>query len=155
MLGKLGAKLEYNQDNSVTVYPGTLQSGELDLGQTPDALPLLAAVAAAQKQAVIKLTNAAQARNKETDRIANMTSELRKMGAVIEELPDGMIISGSNLHGAEVESFQDHRLAMALAVAALTADSPTFIRDAECCAVTYPEFISDFRQMGADFTVLE
>jgi 3-phosphoshikimate 1-carboxyvinyltransferase len=154
MLESLGARLLYNNDNSVTVLPGSrLHSGELDLGQTPDALPLLAAVAAATPGAVIKLGNAAQARNKETDRITCMTRELRKMGAIIEELPDAMIITGTKLSGATVDSCKDHRLAMALAVAALTATSATQILDAESCAVTYPDFIKDFQQLGADFTL--
>ena len=151
MLESLGAKLRYNSDNSVTVYPGKLNSGKLDLGQTPDALPLLAAVAAVNENSVITLGNAGQARNKETDRIACMTCELRKMGAIIEEKPDAMIITGTRLHGAVVDSCKDHRLAMALAVAALAADGITEILDAESCAVTYPDFIKDFRELGADF----
>ncbi len=157
MLENLGAKLQYNSDNSVTVLPGsTLHSGKLDLSQTPDALPLLAAVAAAAPEGtVITLGNAAQARNKETDRIAGMTRELRKMGARIEELPDGMIIYGTQLHGADVDSCKDHRLAMALATAALSADSPTRILDAESCAVTYPDFIADFKKLGADFSCID
>jgi 3-phosphoshikimate 1-carboxyvinyltransferase len=155
MLESLGAKLQYNQDSSVTVFSGALHSGELDLGQTPDALPLLAAVAAVQdSNTVIKLGNAAQARNKETDRISCMTCELRKMGADIEELPDAMIIRGSKLHGAMVDSCKDHRLAMALAVAALRAEGSTQILDAESCAVTYPDFIKDFRQLNAAFTLI-
>ena len=150
MLEKLGAKLQYNSDNSVTVYPGRLTSGELDLGQTPDALPLLAAVAAVNIGSVITLGNAGQARNKETDRIACMTRELRKMGAIIEEKPDAMIITGTRLHGAVVDSCKDHRLAMALTVAALAAEGPTEILDAESCAVTYPDFVKDFKTLGAD-----
>ena len=151
MLESLGAKLQYNADNSVTVYPGKLASGTLDLGQTPDALPLLAAVAAVNEGSVITLGNAGQARNKETDRIACMTRELRKMGAIIEELPDAMIITGTKLHGAVVDSWKDHRLAMALAVAALAAEGTTEILDAESCAVTYPDFIKDFKNLNANF----
>ncbi len=153
MLETLGARLKYNSDNSVTVYPGRLNSGTLDLGQTPDALPLLAAVAAVNEGSVITLGNAAQARNKETDRIACMTRELLKMGAIIEEKPDAMIITGTKLHGAVVDSCKDHRLAMALAVAALAAEGTTEIVDAESCAVTYPDFIKDFQNLGADFVM--
>ena len=155
MLESLGADLVYNSDKSVTVSKSRIRSGILDLGQTPDALPLLAAVAAASEpDTVIKLVNAAQARNKETDRIACMTSELRKMGAKIDEYHDSMTIYGSSLHGAVVDSYKDHRLAMALAVAALAADSEVLILDAESCAVTYPDFIRDFRKLGADFREL-
>ncbi len=153
MLESLGAKLRRQPDSSVTVLPGSvLHSGVLDLAATPDALPLLAAVAASAPSGVtITLGNVAQARSKETDRIAGMTAELGKMGAKIEELPDGMVIHGTRLHGARVNCRKDHRLAMALAVAALGADSPSEIMDAEACAVTYPEFIEDFRKLGADF----
>lgn len=156
MLETLGAKLQYNPDRSVTVLPGSkLHSGELDLGQTPDALPLLAAVAATAENAVITLGNAAQARNKETDRIACMTRELRKMGADIDEFADSMVIRGRKLHGShDLDSCKDHRLAMALAVAALAADSPSTILDAESCAVTYPDFIKDFQQLNADFKMI-
>ena len=62
-----------------------------------------------------------------------------------------MIITGTKLHGATVDSCKDHRLAMALAVAALTADGTTEILDAESCAVTYPDFIKDFKALGAMF----
>ena len=155
MLESLGAELEYNSDKSVTVRKSRIGSGTLDLGQTPDALPLLAAVAAASEPGtVIRLVNAAQARNKETDRIACMTGELRKMGAKIDEYHDSMTIYGTKLHGAVVDSYKDHRLAMALAVAALAADSEVRILDAESCAVTYPDFIRDFRKLGADFREL-
>ena len=88
---------------------------------------------------------------KETDRIACMTRELSKMGADVEELPDGMVIRGRQLHGAEVESYGDHRIAMALAIAGLTAEGETVIRDAECASVTYPAFVKDFVRLGADF----
>ncbi len=84
-----------------------------------------------------------------------MTKELRKMGAEIEELSDGMIIHHSPLHGAlNLESHADHRIAMALAIAALTADSPSIINQAEAVSVTYPEFIKSFQQLGADFLIL-
>ena len=99
--------------------------------------------------------NVPQARVKETDRIAVMNAELTRMGADIEELPDGMIIRGGRLHGAQVHSHADHRIAMALAVAALAADGETVIEQAEAASVTYPGFIRDFRELGADFTVME
>ena len=78
------------------------------------------------------------------------------MGADITELPDGMIIrGGKQLAGCEVESYHDHRIAMALSVAALGASGKTRIKDAECCEVTYPEFLADFRKLGMQIEVLE
>jgi 3-phosphoshikimate 1-carboxyvinyltransferase len=73
------------------------------------------------------------------------------MGADIEELADGMIIHGGKpLRGAEVESYDDHRIAMALTVAALGAEGTVSIANGECCKVTYPEFAEDFRALGVN-----
>jgi 3-phosphoshikimate 1-carboxyvinyltransferase len=89
-------------------------------------------------------------RVKESDRIAAMVSELRKSGAQVEELPDGMVVRGSSkLHGAEVESHGDHRVAMALVVAGLLADGETVIHDADCIAVSFPQFPQVLASLGA------
>ena len=74
---------------------------------------------------------------------------LKKMGAEIEELPDGLLIKKSHLHGAEVHSHHDHRLAMAFAIAALGASGPTVIHDAGAAAVSYPEFFSVLESLRA------
>jgi 3-phosphoshikimate 1-carboxyvinyltransferase len=115
------------------------------------------AVAACFAEGSTVLGNVPQARIKETDRIECMSRELRKMGADIEELPDGMIINGcpNGLRGAEVESYNDHRIAMALAVAGLASEGSTIINNAEAASVTYPSFIGDFRKLGAAFEVLD
>ena len=115
---------------------------------------LCLAAAGALADGVTRLVNVPQARVKETDRIAVMNSELTRMGAEIEELPDGMVIRGSRLHGARVSSHGDHRIAMALAVAALAADGVTEIDGAEAASVTYPDFVRDFQKLGADFTLV-
>jgi 3-phosphoshikimate 1-carboxyvinyltransferase len=112
------------------------------------------AVAACFATGTTRLLNVPQARIKETDRIACMTCELRKMGADVEELPDGMVIRSSKLHGAEVESHHDHRIAMALAIAGLNAEGLTIVKHAESAAVTYPEFIEDFQRLGAKFCAI-
>ncbi|MDR0931639.1 MAG: 3-phosphoshikimate 1-carboxyvinyltransferase [Victivallales bacterium] len=150
---QMGAKIVHGTE--LTIAPATrkLQGRSIDLNATPDALPIMA-VAAALAEGETRLLNVPQARVKETDRIAVMTSELRKMGAVIEELPDGMIIQGGSLCGAEVSSHFDHRIAMALSVAGLSARGETVIDHAEAASVTYPEFIPDFQKLGADFAIL-
>jgi 3-phosphoshikimate 1-carboxyvinyltransferase len=105
-----------------------------------DELPMLA-VAATQSQGTTQVKDAAELRVKETDRIAAMTRELRKMGAEIEATEYGWNIEGpTDLHGAMVESHGDHRVAMALAVAALVARGETRIRNAEAAEVSFPEF---------------
>ncbi len=129
-----------------------LRGGEFDLNATPDALPILA-VAGAFASGETRLVNVPQARCKETDRIAVMASELGKMGVVVTELPDGLVIQGGRPHGsAELSSHDDHRIGMALAVAALAADGPSEIDAIEAAAVTYPNFVADFQRLGAGFT---
>ncbi len=153
LLEKMGAKLIRAEELSVARC-GRLAGGEFDLNATPDALPALAA-AAALADGKTRLVNVPQARVKETDRIAVMTAELSKMGARIEELPDGMVIRGGRLRGGRVHSCGDHRIAMALAVAALAADGETVVEEAEAASVTYPDFVRDFKKLGADFTLVQ
>ena len=150
---KMGMRVE-RSPLYTTVSPGAsgLSGAELDLNATPDALPALAVAACFAKGRTV-LGNVPQARIKETDRIACMTKELRKMGAKVEELEDGMIIHGGTpLHGTDVESYADHRIAMAMATAGLGACGTTTVNDAESAAVTYPAFYEDFRKLGANFS---
>ena len=153
-ISAMGGNIVYTQDK-VTVCASRLTGKTFDLNATPDALPLMA-VTGCYASGETALINVPQARLKECDRISAMCKELRKMGADITELPDGMIIrGGKQLTGCEVESYHDHRIAMALSVAALGASGKTRIKDAECCEVTYPEFLADFRRLGMQIEVLE
>jgi 3-phosphoshikimate 1-carboxyvinyltransferase len=115
-----------------------------------DEFPIWA-VAATQAAGTSVVADAAELRVKEVDRIAILAGELRKMGAVIKERPDGFSVIGpTRLRGATVDSHGDHRLGMALAVAALLADSPTLIHDAACVADSFPGFVETMRSLGAD-----
>ena len=152
---KMGVKITQSQHITTIKGPRKLKSFDLDLNATPDALPVMA-VAAACADGVSYLRNVPQARIKETDRIACMTAELRKMGVTVEELEDGMVITGGKLKGcADLQSYKDHRIAMALAVAGLAAEGVSVIKDAECAAVTYPAFVENFQAAGADFALSE
>jgi 3-phosphoshikimate 1-carboxyvinyltransferase len=95
------------------------------------------------------LLNVPQARLKECDRIAASVKELRKMGANVEELDDGMIIHNSTLNGTEVHGYDDHRMVMALSVAGLAAKGETMVDTAETVGVTYPSFVEDMKKLGA------
>jgi len=148
----MGAEVTKGVDTAVKMN-GKLRGIEVDLNSTPDALPAMAA-AAALAEGKTWLKNVPQARIKETDRIACMTRELRKMGAEIEELPDGMIINGGKLHGAVVDGCHDHRIVMALTIAGLAAEGTTTVTTAEAAGVTYPAFVEDFQRLGADIKVL-
>lgn len=120
-----------------------------------DEFPVFA-VAATQAAGVTAIREAAELRVKESDRIASVASELRKMGAHVEERPDGMIVHGpTRLHGAVVECHRDHRLAMALAVAGLTATGPTEIHGAEAINDSFPGFVETMRDLGANMTWAE
>ena len=105
-----------------------------------DELPILA-VAATQAEGVTMVRDASELRFKESDRITTIVRELRKMGAQIEERSDGFIVEGpTRLHGVRLESHGDHRLTMALAVAALVAEGESFIAGGDCAADSFPYF---------------
>jgi 3-phosphoshikimate 1-carboxyvinyltransferase len=114
-----------------------------------DELPVLAVIAT-QAEGVTEVRGAAELRVKETDRIATTVSELVRMGANIEALPDGFVIEGpSQLKGARVSSHGDHRLAMSLAVAALVASGETIVEDTACIADSFPGFEQALAALGA------
>jgi 3-phosphoshikimate 1-carboxyvinyltransferase len=113
-----------------------------------DEIPVLAAIAA-YSEAGLEVRDAKELRVKESDRIAAVAANLRKMGAEIEERPDGMKIpGGQHLHGAELDSFGDHRIAMAFAVAALRAEGETTILDADAAGVSYPRFFEELETVA-------
>ncbi|HEU4873275.1 MAG TPA: hypothetical protein VFT44_09260, partial [Pyrinomonadaceae bacterium] len=105
-----------------------------------DELPLLAVVGS-QIPGGIRIRDASELRLKESDRLATTALNLRAMGAEVEEFEDGLLVSGPTpLHGALIDSRNDHRIAMAFAVAALIAKGETQIAGSECVAISFPEF---------------
>jgi 3-phosphoshikimate 1-carboxyvinyltransferase len=112
-----------------------------------DEIPVLAAIAPYTEQG-IEVRDAKELRVKESDRIAAVATNLRLMGAQVEEREDGLKIPGrQDLHGAELDSFGDHRIAMAFAVAALRAEGETLIRGAESAAISYPAFFQTLEEV--------
>jgi 3-phosphoshikimate 1-carboxyvinyltransferase len=146
-LCEMGLKLTYT-DNGVLVEGGNMKGIDIDMNNTPDALPAMA-VAACFAEGTTRLLNVPQARLKECDRIAATAKELGKMGADITELADGLVIRKSRLKGAKLHGYNDHRMVMALAVAGLAADGETTVDTAEAVGVTYPGFVNDMKIMGA------
>ena len=146
----MGMRVEEHGKN-VSVYRKGKLYGDvtLDLNSTPDALPAMAAISCYAKGKTV-LGNAPHARFKETDRISAMAKELTKMGAKIQELKDGLVIKGSKLTGTVVNGYNDHRIIMALAIAGMGAIGETVIKNAEAVSVTYPNFIEDFKNIGAN-----
>jgi 3-phosphoshikimate 1-carboxyvinyltransferase len=112
-----------------------------------DEIPVLAAVAPYSNDG-LEVRDANELRIKESDRISAVATNLRKMGAEVEELPDGLKIPGrQHLHGAELDSFGDHRIAMAFAIAALRAEGETTIHGSDAAAVSYPAFFKELEQV--------
>jgi 3-phosphoshikimate 1-carboxyvinyltransferase len=115
-----------------------------------DEFPILA-VAATQARGETLVRDAGELRVKETDRIVAVVTELRALGAAIEERDDGFVVEGpTRLRGARVQSHGDHRLAMALVVAGLMADGETVVEGAEVIADSFPGFVGLLRELGAD-----
>jgi len=147
-LQAMGADIQV-ADESIMVKASTLKGTEIDLNKTPDALPAMA-VTAAFAEGTTKLLNVPQARSKETDRIACMAEELKKMNVKVEELPDGLIIRHSRPMAAPLHGWADHRIVMALSLAGLVLDEPCVIDTAEAISVTFPGYVDLMKSIGAN-----
>ncbi|MFT8312858.1 MAG: 3-phosphoshikimate 1-carboxyvinyltransferase [Clostridium sp.] len=122
----------------------------IDASQCPDIIPVLA-VLAAVSEGTTEVINAGRLRIKESDRLTAITTELNKLGADLEEKEDGLIIRGKKeLTGGEVDSWNDHRIAMALAVASIRCKDEVTIKDSGCVKKSYPTFWEDFKKLGGN-----
>ena len=137
----------------LAVKGASLKGGVIAGDQIPlviDELPMLAAVGPYTEEG-IEIRDAAELRVKESDRIAALVENLQRMGASVEERPDGLKVEGRHagkLRGAEIEPRGDHRIAMAFAVAGLAAEGNTMIRDADCAAVSFPTFFQELNRLA-------
>ncbi|NGX43016.1 MAG: 3-phosphoshikimate 1-carboxyvinyltransferase [Chlamydiae bacterium] len=154
ILQRMGAVIEVRGDSLIISPSGKLKGVEVDLNDCIDAIPILSVVAC-YASGTTRITNTSVAKTKECNRIACIASELKKMGAQILETEDGLIIRGAKLHGAEVESHRDHRMAMSLTVAALGATGATTVNDVACVSKTYGSFAESFQKMGANIEVMQ
>ena len=145
-LREMGAVVEIQEDG-IRVKAVSLSGCEIDLNATPDALPMMAVVGCFAK-GTTRLLNVPQARIKETDRIAVMRRELERLGAHVEELPDGLVVHESRLHAADVDGHGDHRVIMALAVAASQIPGTTVIHGCDAVNVTFPTFVECMSRLG-------
>jgi 3-phosphoshikimate 1-carboxyvinyltransferase len=139
----LGGMDQAEPIGNVTIKGGTLKGTVIEGEEIPnviDELPILA-VAAALADGRTVIRDAGELRNKESDRISAVASNLREMGANVRELYDGLEIEGGTmLKGARVNSYGDHRIAMAFAIAGLFAEGETIVEDVDCVATSYPGF---------------
>ncbi|WRS28472.1 3-phosphoshikimate 1-carboxyvinyltransferase [Oscillospiraceae bacterium MB08-C2-2] len=147
VLEKMGALVQWDGD-AVTVSPGALSGIEIDGEDIPDLVPVLAVVACFA-QGVTRFSNVGRLRIKECDRLDAMTQGLTALGTKVEQTEDSLTVTGGvPLGGGSVSSFDDHRIAMALSIAALRCASPVIIRSAQCVDKSYPDFYKDFEKLG-------
>ena len=127
--------------------------GEIDVTDTPDLMPILAAVAAALPGQETRITGASRLRLKESDRIAAMAKTIHALGGKAEEMADGLIIQGTKLKGGTVDGQNDHRVVMSAAIAATACEGPVTILGAEAVNKSYPHFWRDFEALGGQIRV--
>jgi 3-phosphoshikimate 1-carboxyvinyltransferase len=150
-LQRMGADLRIDPEARTLEITGgrRLKGIEIDCGDAPDMVPILS-VLLALAEGKSRITNAAQLRYKECDRLAAMC-QLNRMGARVTETNDGLEFEGvERLHGSSIESFHDHRVQMSFVVAACAAEGTTYVSDAEAAAVSYPGFIRDLKRLGIE-----
>jgi 3-phosphoshikimate 1-carboxyvinyltransferase len=140
----MGCEVRYGPA-SITVVGRPLRGIDVDMNAISDTVQTLAAVALFA-DGPTTITGVSHIRHKETDRIGALAVELRKLGAEVEERPDGLRVLPGRLRPARIDTYDDHRMAMSLAVVGL-ASPGVVIRDPGCTAKTYPGFFGDLRSL--------
>jgi 3-phosphoshikimate 1-carboxyvinyltransferase len=150
-LEKMGCRVTYDTRGIIVAAPSApLRGIDIDMNAISDTAQTLAVVALfAEGPTTIR--GVAHIRHKETDRIGDLARELRKLGATVDELPDGLRIIPGPLHGAEIETYSDHRMAMSFAIAGMNIPG-IVIRNPACTAKTYPRFFEDLSRLAAAST---
>ena len=149
LLRGFGAQVDVAADGAITVSPAPLQAQTISVKEIPDALPILAVIAA-QAEGTTVFTDIERLRLKESDRIATTTALLEAMGVRCESDAHHFRVTGTaQLHGGcTVDSANDHRIAMAAAIAALNADAPVTLTGASAVNKSYPHFFNDYTSLG-------
>lgn len=144
LLEEMGCTVNRTQGN-IAVKGGPLHGIDVDMNDISDTVMTLAAVACFA-EGPTKIRNVAHIRHKETDRITALVSELRRLGAEVEERPDGLTIVPRVLRGTAVDTYNDHRMAMSLALIGLRVPG-VVIKNPACVAKTYPHFFRDLDKL--------
>jgi 3-phosphoshikimate 1-carboxyvinyltransferase len=143
-LAQMGASVEYGPD-SITLQGSKLHGIDVDMNGISDTVQTLSVVALFA-EGPTRMRNVAHIRHKETDRIGATACELRKLGASVEEFDDGLEVTPAALHGAAIDTYNDHRMAMSFALAGLRTPG-VVIRNPGCTSKTYPEFFEDLARL--------
>jgi 3-phosphoshikimate 1-carboxyvinyltransferase len=150
LLKQMGAFVSVDKSaGSITSSAGELTGIEIDAEEVPDLVPILA-VLGCYASGKTTITNAGRLRHKGIDRLHAICENLRAMGAEVVEQEEGLVARKSSLTGAKVDSWGDHHVAMACALAALGARGKTTIKSAEAVSKSYPGFFSDLQKIGAN-----
>lgn len=143
----MGGTLRWTNEG-LSVAGGRTRGALVDAAQCPDLVPIVAALAAVS-EGTTRIVNAGRLRIKESDRLKAISAELNKLGANIEEEPEGLTIEGvKRLSGGTVKGWNDHRIVMSLAVAAIKCDGPVTIEGSEAVKKSYPHFFKDYAMLG-------
>jgi 3-phosphoshikimate 1-carboxyvinyltransferase len=147
VLDKAGARLTV-KENSIGISKSDMKAFEFDATESPDLFPPLVALAACCK-GISSIKGVSRLIYKESNRATALMEEFGKMNIKIEIKDDKMLIMGGDISGARINSHDDHRIAMATAVAGLRASDKVYIKDSHCVTKSYPGFFDDLRQLGA------
>lgn len=152
ILKEFGANIKQDE-NKITVSGGNLKGTKIDCKNIPDLVPALCTVAASAKGETV-FYNASRLRIKESDRIAAIVDTLTKLGVDCTETEDGLKVIGGKVMGGEVNSFNDHRIAMMSAILSSVSENKIIINDATAVNKSYPNFYNDLEKLGASLEVL-
>ena len=150
ILEEMDAEITVNRERGEVRVIGSrfIEGGSFDLTDTPDLLPVIS-ILALKARSPVKVTGIAHARLKETDRVANIASQIKKFGArVVEEEDKLLIVSPRVLKNTSIQTFNDHRLFMAFTIASLLTEKSE-VEGAESIGVSYPNFLQDLVRLGA------
>jgi len=145
VLERMGAHIQWNRDSIEVTGTGRLAGVDVDMNAMPDMVPTLAAIAPFASSPT-RIRNAAFIRHHESDRLRALARELRRLGATVNEFDDGLGIEPSVLKPATIETYDDHRIAMAFSVAGLKLASVR-IKNPGCVSKTYPGFFDDLAHL--------
>lgn len=153
IMSRVGAKIKFLED-SLKVSKGDLKSTEIYSAQFPDIVPILS-VLAAKSMGLTKIWGASRLKIKESNRLEAIYGCLKNMGVKVDKTDDGLLISGHSFFKASrLDSFSDHRIVMAMAIAGTVAEGRIIIKDAQSIRKSYPEFFEDFEKLGGLVNVI-
>ncbi|MEM3040573.1 MAG: 3-phosphoshikimate 1-carboxyvinyltransferase, partial [Nitrososphaerota archaeon] len=153
ILRNMGGEIKQGRDE-VLVRDTPLEGIKVSLRDSPDLLPVISALAVKAKNETV-ITDVGHARFKESDRISVIATEFRKAGIKTEELPEGLRILPGELKPAVLDPHGDHRLFMAFSLLSIYSGGKVLVKDPECVAVSYPQFLNDLKTIGCRVEIIE